>query len=130
MDEDFVLAVWTIVDSWTDVSEISENKNAGTAPWSSVRLVKTQTINANKNVPRYEKNYLLNILSYCFTINNLLRKLIKIFRYLSDGVMATCLCLNNNQDAFIGTNCGLVFRCNLGGHRVWPSYFTYENTGN
>ncbi|XP_003246105.1 WD repeat-containing protein 60 [Acyrthosiphon pisum] len=101
LDEDFVLAVWTVVDSWADISEISENKNAGTAPWSSVRLVKTQTINANKNVPRY----------------------------LSDGVTATCLCLNNNQDAFIGTNCGLVFRCNLGGHKVWPSYFTYENTG-
>jgi len=120
-----VLAVWTVVDSWADVSEISENKSAGTAPWSSVRLVKTQTINADKNVSRYENI----ILSYRFTINNLLRKLINNFRYLSDGVAATCLCLNNNQDAFIGTNCGLVFRCNLGGHKVWPSYFTYENTG-
>ncbi|XP_015378134.1 PREDICTED: uncharacterized protein LOC107172359, partial [Diuraphis noxia] len=99
LDEDFVLAVWTIVDSWSDAYEISE-KSAGTAPWSSVRLLKMQTINANKNVPRY----------------------------LSDGVMATCICLNNIQDAFIGTNCGLVFRCNLGGHKVWPSYFTQENT--
>jgi len=43
------------VDSWADAYEISENKSAGTAPWSSVRLVKMQTINANKNVPRYEK---------------------------------------------------------------------------
>jgi len=65
LDEDFVLAVWTVVDSWADVSEISENKSAGTAPWSSVRLVKMQTINANKNVPRYE-----NIFSYRFKINN------------------------------------------------------------
>ncbi|XP_025193848.1 WD repeat-containing protein 60-like [Melanaphis sacchari] len=100
LDEDFVLIVWTVVDSWTDASEVSENKCAGTAPWSSVRLVKMQTFNANKNVPRY----------------------------LFNGVTATCLCLNNKQDAFIGTNCGLVFRYNLGGHKVWPPYFTYENT--
>ncbi|XP_060854032.1 cytoplasmic dynein 2 intermediate chain 1-like isoform X2 [Rhopalosiphum padi] len=100
LDEDFVLTVWTVVDSWADASVVSEHKSAGTAPWSSVRLVKMQTFNANKNVPRY----------------------------LSDGVTATCLCLNNKQDAFIGTNSGLVFRYNIGGHKVWPSYFTNENT--
>jgi len=55
LDEDFVLAVWTVVDSWADTYEISENISAGTAPWSSVRLVKMQTSNAIKNIPRYEK---------------------------------------------------------------------------
>ncbi|KAE9541239.1 hypothetical protein AGLY_004484 [Aphis glycines] len=87
LDEDFVLIVWTVMDSWADTSEVSEHRSVGTAPWSSVRLVKMQTFNANKNVPS---------------------KLINNFRYLSDGVTATCLCLNNKHDAFIGTNCGLA----------------------
>lgn len=51
-------------------------------------------------------------------------------RYLSDGVAATCMCLNNNQDAFVGTDSGQVFRCNLGGQKVWPTYYALEDTGN
>lgn len=51
LDEDFALTVWTVVDSWTDPTKISERKNAGTAPWSSVRLVRTQIVQANKYVP-------------------------------------------------------------------------------
>lgn len=70
------------------------------------------------------------LLCYEFVKQYVLNKLINNFRYLSDGVTATCLCLNNKQDALIGTNCGRVFRYNIGGHKVWPSYFTYENTGN
>lgn len=53
-----------------------------------------------------------------------------LFRYLSDGETATCMCLNNNQDAFVGTDSGRVFRCNLGGHKVWPTYYCHEDTGN
>jgi len=52
LDEDFVLIVWTVMDSWADASEVSDHRSVGTAPWSSVRLVKMQTFNANKNVPR------------------------------------------------------------------------------
>lgn len=137
MDEDFVLTVWMAVDNWNDNFEISEHKSAGTAPWSCIRLVKIQTINANINIPRY--NYNAFLIHLVFTVNYLLRcynlHLYHInynpFRYLSEGVMATCMCLNNSQDAFIGTNSGLVFRCNLGGNRVQPSYYTSceEETG-
>lgn len=55
---------------------------------------------------------------------------LNISRYMSDGVTATCMCLNTNQEAFVATNSGLVFRYNLGQQKVWPAYYTYENTGN
>ncbi|XP_050433201.1 uncharacterized protein LOC126841031 [Adelges cooleyi] len=102
LDEDFVLIVWTVMDSWTGTAEsVGQQKYGGTAPWSSVRLVKLQTITAKKDIPKQ----------------------------LSDGATATSMCLSNRQDSFMGTNSGLVFRSNLGGHKIWPSYYTCGYTG-
>ncbi|XP_050525698.1 cytoplasmic dynein 2 intermediate chain 1 isoform X2 [Daktulosphaira vitifoliae] len=100
LDEELVLIVWTIIDDWTDKSEISRIKYAGTSPWSSVRLIKLQTILVSNNIPKA-------ILS-CET--------------------ATSMYLSDSQDVIIGTNSGIIFRCNLGGHKVWPSFYTQGNT--
>jgi hypothetical protein len=52
LDEDFLLTMWVVMDNWFHGSEIIEHRCAGTAPLSSMRLVKTQTIKAIKNIPK------------------------------------------------------------------------------
>lgn len=116
-----------------------DGRNRRTRKHGRHRALELRGTGENANGPSSQKRSQVsrknqNIIEYSFPPNddwnNPSQRLRPAFRYLSDGVSPTCMRLNDDQDALVGTSSGLVFRYNLGENRVRPTYYACRDTSN